>query len=202
MGDGAYFLKNYKGAIEYYQKMLEYAQKNGEIGLELSPCYFSLAETYRDNKQFDKALEFFKKEYEISKSNVRDCINALLNIADCMENLKMDLFEIESIYKQAQHECGKLQDAKLQYKVFSSYKIMLISFGRKAEADCLQTEVGTDFSQSESDSDSQDKITTNIGDDIALSDLTGILFIIKLIKTQQVCLQIYLTIVTLRLQKN
>ncbi|CAH2006655.1 unnamed protein product [Acanthoscelides obtectus] len=52
MGDAACIFQCYQKAVEYYTMMLEHAQKSGGNDEELKNCYFSLAETYKDNGDY------------------------------------------------------------------------------------------------------------------------------------------------------
>lgn len=104
MGDGACELKNYAKAIEYYQLMLKYAQQCGISNRELAACYYSLAETYKDNGQYDKAVEYFEKEYELCK-DLQDNLNTLSNIADTKESAKVSKDEIKKVYERAIKNC-------------------------------------------------------------------------------------------------
>ena len=48
---------------------LECAQNAGKTGSELIPAYVSLAQTYFDDKQFELAIEFYRKELELRHDN-------------------------------------------------------------------------------------------------------------------------------------
>jgi hypothetical protein len=41
----------------------------GESGQQLAAVYVSLSQTYKDNDQYDLALEFFRKELELWENN-------------------------------------------------------------------------------------------------------------------------------------
>lgn len=81
MGDGAVQLNNFKKAIEYYEKMLEAAVANGDMGKDLSICYISIAQTCKDDKQYDKALEMFAKDLNVCSSNDKEAALTLFYIA-------------------------------------------------------------------------------------------------------------------------
>lgn len=43
-----------------------------ELGVEekdLTPIYFSLSQTYKDNKQYELAMEYSEKEFNVIKDN-------------------------------------------------------------------------------------------------------------------------------------
>jgi hypothetical protein len=45
------------------------AEALGESGQQLTAVYVSLSQTYKDNEQYDLALEFFHKELELWENN-------------------------------------------------------------------------------------------------------------------------------------
>lgn len=81
MGDGTVQLNNFKKAIEYYEKMLEAAVANGDTGKELSVCYISIAQTCKDDKQYDKALENFGRDLIVCGSNDKEAALTLSYVA-------------------------------------------------------------------------------------------------------------------------
>lgn len=52
--------------------MLQTAERLGESGDKLRPCYISLSQTYKDNKQYELAIEYFNKELELCANNVAE----------------------------------------------------------------------------------------------------------------------------------
>lgn len=95
MGDGACELKIYSKAIEYYQLMLKYAEKSGINNRELAICYYSLAETYKDNAQYDEAVKYYEKEYALCK-DLKDKLNTLCEIADTRETANASKDDIKA----------------------------------------------------------------------------------------------------------
>ncbi|KAF5303927.1 hypothetical protein FQA39_LY01712 [Lamprigera yunnana] len=175
LGDGACYLKNFSCAIEYYHKMLEAAKNNNESGLDLSPCYISLAETYRDNKQYDLAIQYFQEDYNILKDNPRDAVTTMLSIADCLEATKTNFYEIECVYDQALSICKKTKDKHMEYKVLLRYVNMLKAY-KKPEKAC---KYGNDLKNIDSiafgsETESEGQNTPNIGDDIVISEITDV----------------------------
>ena len=57
LGDGASDIGNFTHALEYYHKMLENGIDQQLPTKDLVPIYVSLAQTYADNKQYEKAIE-------------------------------------------------------------------------------------------------------------------------------------------------
>lgn len=118
MGDGACELKNYSKAIEYYQLMLKYAEKSGITNKELASCYYSLAETYKDNGQFEEAVQYFEKEYVLCK-NLQDNLNTLSNIADTKESGNVSKDDIKKIYERAFENCRECRNLKEERRMIN-----------------------------------------------------------------------------------
>lgn len=170
MGDGACDLRNYPKAIEYYHKMLQAAKDAGEPEERMSSCYNSLAQTYFDNDEYEKALEFYQKDYNISTNNVKDKITLLFNIADTMDLTGRDVDDIEEIFEKARNLCRN-DERQLEGRVVSKYvkfleKMNLMSKAKKLEEDLLN------FSDTESE-DPDIQNTPNIGEEINIDDITG-----------------------------
>ncbi|KAF5305638.1 hypothetical protein FQR65_LT07719 [Abscondita terminalis] len=171
LGDGSCQLKNFSGAIDYYNKMLEAARNNQESGLDLSPCYISLAETYRDDKQFEMAIKFFQEDYNVSRNNTEEGANTLLRIADCMECASYDPNEIINTYKNALSICKAIGDTFTEKKVLKKYVLALNKFKMFDNAVELEKRLGVLDCISESEM-SEGQSTPNIGDEISIDDIT------------------------------
>lgn len=173
MGDGACEVKNYKIAIEYYQKMLEAAKKNGEMGNELSPCYVSLAQTYSDNEEYDLALKYFRIEYDLSKENLKECLGTLFSIADTLEAACKPFNEIQNVYIEAMDKCQDIGDVELEKKVLSRYSGVLKKFNQYNEAELVDQrldDIGYVAGETESEASEH---TPHLGDDISIDNITG-----------------------------
>lgn len=116
MGDCACELKHFSSAIKYYHLMLQYAEKCGISNRELASCYYSLAETYKDNGQFDKAVEYFEKEYDLCKT-LQDNLNTLSKIADTKESANDSKEEIKNVYDKAIKNCQDNKNLKEEIRM-------------------------------------------------------------------------------------
>lgn len=115
LGDGWCQLGNYSKAIEFYLKMLGCAELDGVFGKELVPIYVSLYQTYKDNKQYDLALDYMRKEHELIENNPKESFDTLMNIAEVQELAGRSFFEIEESYKKAQ-QLAKTMDDEMSHK--------------------------------------------------------------------------------------
>lgn len=175
MGDGACQLKIFNKAIDYYKKMLEYAELSGECGKDLLPVYISLGETYKDNKQYDLTLEYFQKEYQLCCDNPKESHSTLLNIAEVMELLQKDYKEIKDVLEKAKTDGFLTGDIKIKGKVINRYISFLKKYSRLTEASELEKELSLmEYVQSDSEEENSESCTPNIGDDIAISDISDL----------------------------
>lgn len=177
MGDGACHLKNFEKAIDYYKKMLECAEKSGDSGKELIPVYVSLAQTYKDNKQYDLAIEYFRKEGEISKSNPRENYSTWLSIADVLELAVKPYEEIAEVYNNARNQAHATGEMKIEGKVLARFINAQKKYGKYSEAAALEKElVMMEYVPSDSESEEEEAGTPDIGDDINIDDISGNMF--------------------------
>ncbi|XP_058120445.1 tonsoku-like protein [Anopheles ziemanni] len=187
MGDGACKLRNFVKAIDYYRRMLECAEALGDANRQLIPCYVSLYQTYTDNQQYDLALEYLWKEYEIIANEPKEAYHTLLQIAKLYERQEKSFFDIEDIYRRARVEAKKLQSIDLERVAVQRAVKMLRKNCMDLMADTLEQEAiaeGIDLSIVEPDSEGlpdmdclsevdeddgeNEQNTPNVGDDINL----------------------------------
>lgn len=100
LGDGACKLKNFTAAIGYYKKMLEAAEKLG-TGTNLIPVYVSLYQTYKDMQDYELALQYMWKEYELCKSIHKEAYSTLMGIAETMDLAAKEFWTVDNVYEQA-----------------------------------------------------------------------------------------------------
>ncbi|XP_077297886.1 tonsoku-like protein [Arctopsyche grandis] len=179
MGDGVCILKNYHKAIYFYLKMLDCAEKCGDTGKALIPIYVSLYQTYKDIKNYDKALEYNKKEYELIESIPKEAFVTLSSIADIMMLANKPYKEIEKVYEEAKQQALKTNNKKLELKCLKSLVKVQINFDLTELIQHTEREIATieDVIQISDDSSEElceDNETPNIGEDICLEDLTDL----------------------------
>nr|CAH7744615.1 unnamed protein product [Callosobruchus chinensis] len=177
MGDGACTFQCYQKAIEYYTMMLEHCEKSGANDKELKSCYYSLAETYKDNGDYTQAVHHFEKEYELCKE-LKDALNTLSSIADTKETANAALEEVKGVYERAFKKCKSERNLKEERRMVSRYISYLDRNGYNdelAKAKHYLEFLGPadgDVSSSSSDSDNEDTETKlPIGEEIDLDDL-------------------------------
>lgn len=180
LGDGCCHLLNYPKAIEYYLEMLECAQLNSESGKDLIPIYVSLYQTYKDNKQYDKALEFLWKEFELSKEIPAEAFSTLCGIGEVCELQMQSFWTIQDIYQRALEFAKKASNARMEKIAFTRLKKNQTKFKMHTLAEQLEEDArlrGFDLEDLDEDSDSDEvssleQNTPELGDDVCLEELT------------------------------
>ncbi|XP_030571588.1 tonsoku-like protein [Drosophila novamexicana] len=144
LGDGCCHLFNYEKAIVYYQKMLECAELNEERGKSLVPIYVSLYQTYKDNKQYDKALEYLWKEFELNQDVPAEAFTTLCSIAEICEQQAQPFWTVHDVYQKALRQAAKADESvstKLEkialvrlHKLQLKHKMHVLAENLEAEA--------------------------------------------------------------------
>lgn len=188
MGDGACCLRNYASAINYYLKMLEAAEANGEQDKQLVPIYVSLYQTYKDLKDYSKALDFMWKEFELSKDIPSEAYSTLLGIADTFRLAQKDFWETDAIYDRARTEAKKIPSIRKERHILEEQISLREKHEMSTMADALRDELKSlvaktstchdddesdeEMANSEQEASSEEPNTPNIGDNINLDELT------------------------------
>ena len=121
LGDGSCKLKNFVKAIEFYCKTLEAAQLSGEKEQQLIPIYVSLYQTYIDNKQYNEALEFMRKEYELIQDEPKEAAVTLMGLGNLLDLAGKDFWEAETMFKKALNEAKKAEDLTLEKEIMRKF---------------------------------------------------------------------------------
>lgn len=183
LGDGACKLRNFSAAIGYYKKMLEAAEKNGDSGQQLIPVYVSLYQTYRDMTEYNLALEFMRKEYELCKDVPSERFSTLLGIAETQSLAGKDFWTVDSTYEEAKGVAQNMENKKKEKKVLLKQLELREKHGMETLADIMRNELksnsfnhlecGDEDSNDGCDVESSEEVNTpDVGDDICLDTLS------------------------------
>lgn len=183
LGDGACKLRNFTAAIGYYKKMLEAAEMNGDCGAQLVPVYVSLYQTYKDMNDYDRALEYMQKEYELSKDVPSETFSTLLGIAETQSLAGKYFWEVDAIYEEAKKVAQNMACRKKEKKVLQKQLELREKHEMTTLADIIREEIKShSFSVADGDDDdsndgidedtSEEINTPDIGDDICLDELS------------------------------
>lgn len=174
LGDGACQLKQYPKAIEYYKKMLEQAELNGDTGKELTPCYISLAQTYKDQGAYKESIKYFQKEYKVNKNNVEESVATLLNIAEVLEKDEQEVGDVDNVYSRIREKCVLGGAQHLEAKTLKRHAEFLRNKNRTEEAEKLERELlRLDHAPSDDEEDEETN-TPNVGGELDIDDITDV----------------------------
>lgn len=185
LGDGACRLRNFSAAIGYYKKMLDAAIKNGDDGHQLIPVYVSLYQTYRDMNEYNLALEYMQKEYELCKDVANEKFSTLLGIAETQQLAGKDFWTIDQTYEEARQVAQHMTNKKREKSVLLKQLALREKHSMTTLADIMRDELKSnnfnlsncdDDEDSNDDSDgdrtSEEVNTPDVGDDICLETLS------------------------------
>lgn len=185
LGDGACKLKNFSAAIGYYKKMLAAAEKCGDTETKLIPVYVSLYQTYKDMKEYESALEYMWKEYELCKDEYKEAYSTLMGIAETMDLAEKDFWSVDNVYERARiiaddNKCRKKSRITVMKQIALREKhnmttladIMKQELKSSTANDNDQTADDEEEGDEHEDFTSEEQNTPDIGDDIDLEDLS------------------------------
>lgn len=101
LGDCFTELKMFKMAIIYYQHALERARSCNRPSAEIAAIYTSLAESYADSEQYEKAIEHYEKELNCWKGDNAEQSRTLVKIAQMKEYMKASCESVIDAYENA-----------------------------------------------------------------------------------------------------
>ncbi|MCJ8736838.1 hypothetical protein PDJAM_G00016890 [Pangasius djambal] len=107
----------YSRALEAYRTQLSCAEELGKPARELAVIHVSLAATYSDLRQQDKALEHYRHELKLREGNPKEECETWLNIASCQEEYGVSAEEVDNSYTAALNCAERAAQSKLQRRV-------------------------------------------------------------------------------------
>lgn len=119
LGDLLVSVNCYKLAIEYYKRALDAAKVCHRPKNEIARILFSIAETYSDDGQYQRALEKFEEELTYQTGNPPEQCQSLVKIAHMLEYLGESPNRVCETYERALDIADK--DTKLMYLVLKDY---------------------------------------------------------------------------------
>ncbi|CAL4126179.1 unnamed protein product, partial [Meganyctiphanes norvegica] len=118
--DALAVMERYTQALDYYHKTLALTKTLHKSQEELAKIYYSIAETYNDNKQFKEAIEYYEKEYSARVlENPKEACKTLLKIAVVKENSGEKTESISPIYENAFDLAKNISYPKLQLHILN-----------------------------------------------------------------------------------
>ncbi|XP_001353259.2 tonsoku-like protein [Drosophila pseudoobscura] len=185
LGDGCCHLMNYEKALVYYQKMLQNAEMNQETGKSLVPIYVSLYQTYRDNGQYDKALEYLWKEFEVNQDVPSEAFTTLCTIAEICEQQSHPFWTVHDVYQKALRQANKAGAASTKLEKIALVRLRRLQLKHnmdvlvevlEAEAKAKGIDLAEEAKRGEEDEDEEETAvqqnTPDWDDDFDLDTLT------------------------------
>lgn len=179
LGDAACKLTNYEKAIDYYKKMLEVAELNGDADKTLIPIYVSLYQTYIDMKDYENALKYLHMEYDLIKNSPsQGTCSTLLTIANMLHLMKKDFWEIDTAYRRALDESRLINDLTVEriilkklVSVCKEYKMTSLAEMVVQDASERNIDLNTDDVEESQDIElNSEDIDINISSEISTDD--------------------------------
>jgi NF-kappa-B inhibitor-like protein 2 len=158
LGDHFVELKCFDIAIKYYRKQLNYATQCAKPDPEIAKIYVSIAQTYADDEQYEKAADYFNHELNCNRGNDIEECKSLIKIAEMKEYLNKEELndDIVKAYESALEKIGNsdnnlLTDILQRYSSFienrqlnsdklSELREKLLSIGRQKTTECERVE--------------------------------------------------------------
>lgn len=174
LGDAAVEVKAYEKAINYYGKMLMYAEecRSEKIGAAL----VSLAQTLKDVGRSVEALTYARRELLLHKDQKNIC-RSTLELAALMVTAKSSDIEIREQFNQALSVAKEINDIKLEISVLTEFSNYLENINEKSlETENIQLRLKklTEINEIETDEEDEELKSQCIGDDICLDELSDV----------------------------
>ncbi|KAK9510961.1 hypothetical protein O3M35_005628 [Rhynocoris fuscipes] len=177
LGDMISEIGCFSTALIYYRLMLECVEKCGNDRKALIESYVSLAQTYKDNGQYDEAIEYFLKELDLEENNPVEACKTSMNIAELyglMENVEKTL----KYYEKASMLSQSVGDDKLKKTVLKCAYKTLTELNCFTKADAIHQELlkyeHLDGSETSSEDEEDGEGKKQFGAHICLEELSDL----------------------------
>ncbi|XP_064599134.1 tonsoku-like protein [Liolophura sinensis] len=178
LGDLAAGIASYKQAIHFYLNLLDCSVKQQRCDKDMIPVYVSLAQTYADDKQYDKAIEYYNKELKCRQGDNEQMCRTMLNIAEAEEMSGLGYSDVMKSYLAAFEHARLAKHRKLQVQSLRS--LLVVQETAKRDDHRRQTEAKLEKiiekygeqSEDEEDGEGSEGGSQDQEDDIPISDLS------------------------------
>ncbi|MBN3290595.1 TONSL protein, partial [Polypterus senegalus] len=134
LGDLCCKVACYGKALDHYLTQLTCAKSLMKPACELAVIHVSLAATYSDLKQHQKAVEHYRQELILRKGNPKEECETWLNIAVSLEETGSTLEEIEDCYQSALDRAKQAHLPTLQLRVLKQLLMVQHKLGSVSAA--------------------------------------------------------------------
>ncbi|MBN3300769.1 TONSL protein, partial [Amia calva] len=177
LGDLCCKLGCYSKALDAYHTQLSSALALGRPSRELAVIHVSLAATYTDLGQHDKAVQHYRQELSLREGNPKEECETWLNITASLEDSGQGLEQLEPCYRTALECAQRAQRLKLQCRVLRQW-LSVQQRGGSAQSELTAASLaelcGADGADGESEEEEEEEEEENSelldDSDIHLSD--------------------------------
>lgn len=171
LGDAAVAIQCFEKAIKYYRKMLVCAEeiKSDRRGAAL----LSLAQTLKDVRQYNEALDFAHRELELCTDPREICRSALF-LADLLVAVKANDEKIQEVYNLALKNAKACNDVSLEASVLKEHLNYLNNSNKTEEIETLKVKLDMLEKLSNNIDSESESEENHIGKDICLEDLSDV----------------------------
>lgn len=171
LGDAAVAVQCFEKAIKYYRKMLVCAEeiKSDRRGAAL----LSLAQTLKDVKQYNEALDFAHRELELCTDPREICRSALF-LADLLIIVKANDEKVQEIYNLALKNAKACNDVSLEASVLKEHLNYLNNSNKTEEIEALKVKLDMLEKLSNNIDSESESEENHIGEDICLENLSDV----------------------------
>lgn len=171
LGDAAVAVQCFEKAIKYYRKMLVCAEeiKSDRRGAAL----LSLAQTLKDVKQYNEALDFAHRELELCTDPREICRSALF-LADLLIIVKANDEKVQEVYNLALKNAKACNDVSLEASVLKEHLNYLNNSNKTEEIEALKVKLDMLEKLSNNIDSESESEENHIGEDICLENLSDV----------------------------
>ncbi|XP_031774603.1 tonsoku-like protein, partial [Apis florea] len=171
LGDAAVAIQCFEKAIKYYRKMLVCAEeiKSDRRGAAL----LSLAQTLKDVRQYNEALDFAHRELELCTDPREICRSALF-LADLLIAVKANDEKVQEVYNLALKNAKACNNVSLEASVLKEHLNYLNNSNKTEEIEILKVKLDMLEKLSNNIDSESESEENHIGEDICLEDLSDV----------------------------
>lgn len=171
MGDAAVEVKSYEKAIDYYGKMLMYAEENRSE--KIGAALVSLSQTLKDIGRNVEALTYAQRELKLL-TDPKDICRSTLELAVLMISANSPNSEIRDEFNKALSLANEINDTKLEISVLKEFSNYLESVADIEEAETLQGRIKKLSEFAEESEEEDESKSQHFGENICLDDLSDV----------------------------
>lgn len=169
-------------AVSHYKRQLEVAQTEAQASAaSIARIYVSIAQTLFDDKEYEEALQFFRKEHEVRKGNPVEETRTTLKIIEISIAMKKEAAHIHELYESAllrfSSEEGCLKKILKDYALYLDQELEIEKAGeirhKLLQLDHADKRHNGDKDQDEEEEGEDDEREDGESDSLRLTDVSS-----------------------------